>query len=63
MDTGIRTLVFTNSTTSQNILVPIVDDNEEEPTKSFEARLISTVPQVVIASDTATIILLDDDGM
>ena len=57
------TVTFAPGQTVESVNVPITDDNTVESTEMFTATLTTTQSNVMIGGDTATVTILDDDGM
>ena len=58
------TVTFAPGQTVASVSVPITDDNTVESTEMFSATLTATQSNVVvIGEDTATVTILDGDGM
>ena len=62
--TGPSTLIFTSNGT-QNILIFIADDTEDEPDETFSIALVNPVSgaTVIVSPDTITITIVDNDDV
>ena len=56
------TFTFSKDSTRQCFDVGILDDDINEPEKTFLAMLSTGDPQVTLSPDTATITIIDNDG-
>ena len=56
-------MTFTAGQTVATAPVPITDDSEVEDTEIFTATLSTTDSNVVFGEDTATVTILDNDGI
>ena len=57
------TVTFAPGQTVESVNVPITNDNTVESTEMFAATLTTTQSNVMIGGDTATVTILDADGM
>ena len=57
------TVTFTAGQTVATASVPIIDDPEVEDTEMFNATLSTTDSNVAFGQDTATVTILDNDGI
>ncbi|MCF7989619.1 MAG: FG-GAP-like repeat-containing protein [Thiohalocapsa sp.] len=55
------TVTFTNSATTETIVVPITDDNDEESDESFTVTL-SNIAGAAAGATSATVTIVDNDG-
>ena len=56
------TFTFSKDNTRQCFNVSILDDDINEPEKTFLVMLTTGDPQVTLSPDTATITIIDDEG-
>ena len=56
------TFTFSKDDTGQCFNVGILDDDIDEPEKTFLVMLLTGDPQVTLSPDTATITIIDNDG-
>ena len=57
------TLVFSNGVRQQTVVVPILDDDEDEPVENFILRLSNPQDGAGLASPTQAVVrIVDDDG-
>ena len=55
-------ITLESSDTEKTVMVPIVNDDIQEPQESFVVRLLVTQARVQLAQDSSTIIINDDDS-
>ena len=57
------TLTFSAGQTTKTVSVALVNDAAEEPAETFDLKLSSPSSGAVLGDDTATALILDDDGL
>ena len=58
-------LTFDPMTTTQNVVIPLINDDVMESDEGFSLNLLPTnkTEGIIISMDTASIMISDDDGM
>nr|XP_006814953.1 PREDICTED: uncharacterized threonine-rich GPI-anchored glycoprotein PJ4664.02-like [Saccoglossus kowalevskii] len=56
-------VTFFQADTHISIVINLLDDNNVEPTEIFQVKIMSVTIGVILINDSATIIILDDDGI
>ena len=54
-------VTFGVNMTSSDLMIPLVNDDTAEPDEQFTVNLVQITPNIVIATFTANVTVIDDD--